>query len=113
MTTVRGVLSELGVGANYKGHKRVVLALQLVQANENQLCNVTALYHEVAALDNCTWYAVERSIRTVVNCAWNRNPKRLAEIAGYPLSASPTTTEFMAILYNYIVRQRADGEAQR
>lgn len=106
MTTAKMLLNELGIGANYKGFRRAALAVKLVQEDENWLCHVTELYSEVAKVENCTWYAVEHSIRTIIDCAWSRSGSRLSEIAGYKLSAPPSAAEFLAILYNYVARRQ-------
>ncbi len=109
MNAAEELLGRLGVGLNYKGCKRVTFILERTHTNEELLYNMTALYREITLIYGCTWYAVERSIRTVIQCAWARNPKLLMEIAGYPLPAAPTSAEFIAILHGYLARHEGTG----
>ena len=49
---------------------------------------------------------VERNLRTVVSRAWQVNPDLLCRMAGYPLTAAPTASEFIEIIASYIIRSR-------
>lgn len=98
-------LQSLGVTANYKGYKQTALAIQLALQNEDRLNNVTKeLYWAVAAQIGCGQSSVERNIRTAAQVAWKSNPARLQELAGYPLTASPSASELIAILAAHFLR---------
>ena len=99
------LLHELGIGKVYRGYRVVVIFVKLVFDDEDRLLNVVETYKEIAVRTGTTWTAVERNIRTVVNRAWNKNRQRLIEIAGYPMSVPPTSSEFLEIVYNYASRQ--------
>ena len=44
----------------------------------------------------------ERNVRTAVSRAWQVNPELLRAVAGYPLDAAPTASEFIEMLASYI-----------
>ncbi|MBP3328748.1 MAG: sporulation initiation factor Spo0A C-terminal domain-containing protein [Clostridia bacterium] len=98
------LLRELGVIEIYTGCRAVVQFVILVFENEDRLLNITETCKEIAAENNTTWMAVERNIRTIIHRAWNKNPKRLSEMAGYPLDVPPTVSEFLEFVYTDIAR---------
>lgn len=98
MNRIEDLLMSLGITRNYRGYRRTALAIQLAMEREERLEAVTKeIYWEVARLCDCTWTAVERNIRTVVQRAWRVNPARLAEMARYPLEKPPTASQFIAL----------------
>ena len=98
MNRIEDLLMSLGITRNYRGYRRTALAIQLAMEREERLEAVTKeIYWEVARLCGCTWTAVERNIRTVVQRAWRVNPARLAEMARYPLEKPPTASQFIAL----------------
>lgn len=112
--TVQDTLQALGITRNYRGCLRAAAAIELVLEDEDRLEAVTKeIYLEVAQRCHCNWYAVERNIRTVVQRAWHVNRPLLTQMAGYPMDAPPTASEFIAIVANYIRRAGAqEGQAQ-
>lgn len=105
MTTAQDLLRQFGITGCYRGLKYVVFVVELAVSEEERLEAVTKeLYMETASHFNCKWTAVERNIRTVAARAWRVNPDLLCEIAGYPLTCTPTASEFIEIVVSYILR---------
>ena len=105
MTVIQDTLRLFGITRCYKGFLHTAYAIQLAVEDEDRLEAVTKeIYMETAFHFNCTWTAVERNIRTAVARAWKINRPLLAEIAGYPLTCTPTASEFIEILASYILR---------
>ena len=99
------ILRELGIGYTYRGYRSAVIAVSLAVEDENRLDSiVNNIYMETAKQTGVKWTAVERNIKTVIQRAWRTNPARLCEISGYPLSKPPTVSEFIDMMYNYVVR---------
>ena len=88
MTTILETLRPFGITRCYKGFPLTVYAIHL------------------AVHFGCKWTAVERNLRTVVSRAWQVNPDLLCRMAGYPLTAAPTASEFIEIIASYIIRSR-------
>ena len=96
-------LSRLGVTPNYTGFSQTSYAIALAVREPWRLQFVTKwLYPDVAKHYNTNIRCIERNIRTVCKVAWDRNPSRLINMAQYPLSKQPSTTEFLAILTAHI-----------
>ena len=107
MTEINHLLRLLGIGANYSGQRITAAAVTLSIQEPERLLHVTKeLYPLVAEQFGCTWQAVERSIRSSANRAWARNPQFLASLARYPMSQAPTASEFIDILFSYIVHNQ-------
>ena len=71
MKIIQDTLRELGIGKNYISQKRTVVVIQLALEDEDRLLRVKkGIYIPAAEQCNCTWSAVERNIRTVVEKAW-------------------------------------------
>jgi len=111
MTNIQNVLRSLGITRCYKGFKHTVYAIQLAVAENERLEAVTKeIYMETAIHFGCKWTAVERNIRTAVSRAWQVNPGLLCRMAGYPLPAPPTASEFIEIISSYIIRSQSAPE---
>lgn len=103
---IQDTLRELGIGKNYISQKRTVAAIQLALEDEDRLLRVKkGIYIPAAEQCNCTWGAVERNIRTVVEKAWEINRDRLIEMARYPMSDPPTASEFIEIMAYHIQKE--------
>ena len=103
--TIQETLRLFGITRCYKGFKHIEFAVALAIAKEERLEAVTKeIYMETASHFNCSWTAVERNIRTAVARAWEVNPSLLCEMAGYPLTCTPTASEFIEIITSYILR---------
>lgn len=103
--TIQETLRLFGITRCYKGFKHVEFAVALAVSEENRLEAVTKeIYMETASHFNCKWTAVECNIRTAVARAWSVNPALSCEMAGYPLTCTPTASEFIEIIASYILR---------
>lgn len=99
-------LQSLGVTANYKGCKQIALSVELALQKEERLSNVSKfLYQPVASQLGCSCSSIERNIRTIAQIAWQTNPAALQKLAGYPLCAAPSASEFISILTARFLRQ--------
>lgn len=106
-TRIRETLRVLGGTHNYLGYRHVEMAVLLVLEDEDRLESVVKdVYMAVADQCGCNWNAVERNIRTLVHRAWKINAKKIVEMAGYPMAASPTASEFIEIVANYVRRSQ-------
>lgn len=98
-------LQLLGITKRYRGFRQVMSCVMLALDDEDRLLDITkTIYWEIADRFGCDTTCVERNIRTVARVAWNVNPTRLQELARYPLSGTPTASEFVTILFSYIQR---------
>lgn len=105
MTTIQNSLRPFGITRCYKGFKHTVFAIYLAVQDESRLEAITKeIYMETASHFGCKWTAVERNIRTAVARAWRITRPLLCEMAGYPLDAEPTASEFIEIIASYILR---------
>lgn len=94
-------LNRLGIHATSIGYHRIACAVVLALENEELLWQTMRLYAEVGKSCRCSAAAVERSVRESSLRAWDRNQRRLCEIAGYLLLYPPTGSEFIAILVSH------------
>lgn len=103
--TVQEAMRILGITRNYRGYLRAVTAIELALEKEDRLDAVIEdIYLEVAKRRGCSWSAVERSIRTVIHKTWQHNRCSLVAMAGYPLEAPPSVSEFISIAANCVQR---------
>lgn len=99
MTTILETLRPFGITRCYKGFPLTVYAIHLAVMEEDRLEEITEkIYRETADHFGCKW--------TVVSRAWQVNPDLLCRMAGYPLTAAPTASEFIEIIASYIIRSR-------
>ena len=96
---VEHVLNQLGITANYAGHRYTRYAVKLVLEDPAYLTLVTKqLYPAVAEHFAGTAGSVERNLRQAAALAWRSNPGLLAKLAGRPLEKRPSASSFLAIL---------------
>lgn len=113
MTTIQNILRPFGITRCYKGFPHTVYAIYLAITEGERLEAVTKeIYMETASHFGCKWTAVERNIRTAVSRAWQVNPDLLCQMAGYPLTAAPTASEFIEIISSYIIRSRKQSDVR-
>lgn len=102
--TIQETLRLFGITRCYKGFKHVEFAVALAVSEKDRLEAATKeIYMETASHFRCKWTAVERNIRTAVARAWSVNPALLCKMAGYPLTCTPTASEFIEIIASYIL----------
>ena len=104
LSPIYNLLYNLGVTANYTGFFHTAYAVYLAAREPERLTLVTKwLYPEVAAYYHTTWQSVERSIRTVVAVAWERNPDLISQMSLSPsLTRKPTPKQFLTLLVQNI-----------
>lgn len=109
-TIIYNHLHQLGITGNYIGHKQASIAVQLALEDENRLQSIThEIYEVVAERCGCNVKSVERNIRTVIFRAWRTNREQLIQMAGFPLTAAPTVSQFIDILATHILRTQGAG----
>lgn len=101
------VLRRFGLYRHYKGSPRLAYAVYLVLENECRLeAVIKEVYMPVAEKFDCSWSAVERSLRVAVSRAWIKNYDELCEIAGTKLKLPPTPAELLDIFALYVKYHR-------
>ena len=106
METIQNVLRRFGITRCYKGLPHTSYAIFLAVQDENCLTAITRkIYLASAKHFHCKQAAIERNIRTAVSRAWQINPELLRAVAGYPLDAAPTASEFIEIMATYVQKQ--------
>ena len=102
---IDNTLQTLGKMQHYKGYRFVVMALEIIIEDEDNLCNITTkVYSRIAKHFKCNECCIERDIRTVIKCICNRNEDKLKSMAKYDISVPPSVSEFLGVVYNYIIR---------
>ncbi len=111
LSEIGEVLRLLGVSRNLSGHRLTAAAVLLTIEKPERLLSVTKeLYPAVAVQYDCSWQCVERAIRSAAARAWLRNPQYLTQLARYPLSGAPTSSEFVDILASYFLRSEIQSQ---
>lgn len=101
---VQKLLLHLGVAPHYTGYRYAEYALMLLKEDEERILSVTKwLYPEIARKYHTTVNAVERNIRTLSEVAWKTEPEKLEKLAGHTLVKRPTSSQFLALLFAYLM----------
>lgn len=102
---VDAVLRPLGITRNMKAYRLLSDALCLIYKQEDRLEAVQKeIYEPLADQHHCNWTAIQSTIRRAAQTAWNTNPQRIQQMAGYPLSGTPSAVQFLEMLYNALMR---------
>ena len=108
MNELEETLRSLCITRTYLGYHIALYLVTLIVENEDRLhAVVQELYVPAAKHFRTTKTAIDRNLRTIVDRAWQCNPERLSELAGYPLSGKPTPAEFLDILATQELRRNA------
>lgn len=103
---IENLLTRLGVSIRYTGYRYAEDSLLLMLGDEMRILSVTkCLYPEIAPKYQTSIGAVERNIRTLSFVAWQENRPYLEAIAGHSLEKQPTSSEFLAILYKWLISE--------
>ncbi|MCM1009151.1 MAG: sporulation initiation factor Spo0A C-terminal domain-containing protein [Ruminococcus flavefaciens] len=95
---VTKILLELGAPANLKGYEYLKTAVELSVKNVNLFRReIMSLYVEVAERCQTNVHCVERSIRTVIESIFYKNPKRFEIFFGYPVG-KPRNSELIGLI---------------
>ena len=91
-------LLELGAPANLKGYEYLKVSIELAVKNENLFRKeIMTLYAEVAERCHTNVRCVERSIRTVIESVYYKNPKRFENFFGCPVG-KPRNSELIGLI---------------
>ena len=104
--TLQATLQSLGITEKYAGFFLAGTAVALCLERPSRFRSVIKeVYWETAAAHGCARADVERNIRTIVLRAWRVNRPGLQALAGYPLEAPPSVSDFLQILVNHMRKQ--------
>lgn len=111
---IHGVLKELGVPYGNLGHDYLVTAVKMVLEDPGLINNITksnGLYYKVAKEADTQPNRVERAIRHVIECMWNRGDLDILQHhfgnTIDPNKGKPTNTEAISCIVS-IVRFRME-----
>ena len=105
MDPILNLLSDFCITGRYRGYRRLYCVLTLALENEDRLESIVKeLYIPAAQMTNCSRYAVEHSIRTVIEVAFKRNPQLMDRVMGYQLTESPCASDFIAAAVAHLQR---------
>lgn len=103
LSEIAVILRQFGLYRHYKGCSRLIYAVLLVMENERRLeAVVKEVYMPVAKKFDCSWGAVESSLKVAGTHAWISNYEELCEIAGVRLRFPPTPAELLDIFAMHI-----------
>ena len=89
---------ELGAPDNLKGYEYLKVSTELAVKNENLFRKeIMNLYAEVAEQCQTNVRCVERSIRTVIESVYYKNPKRFESFFRYPIG-KPRNSELIGLI---------------
>ena len=95
---VTKILLELGVPANLKGYEYLKVSAELAVKSGNLFRKeIMNLYAEVAKRCHTNVRCVERSIRTIIESVYYKNPKRFENFFGYPVG-KPRNSELIGLI---------------
>lgn len=112
---IKDVLIELGIDQTYVGYQYLCDAMELVLADETSLyCVSKSVWRPLEERHHYQNKSIESGVRTAAQHAWRKNPERMKDLLDETLDRPPAAAEFLALLYNYIVRagdvqEQADG----
>lgn len=90
----------------YIGFRYLICALDLALEDEDRLLSLKSIFALVAAKYQVRPHFIERDIRTIIARCWQPEFRSgLQQIAPFPLHGKPTVSEFLDILYWYLVNQ--------
>lgn len=99
------ILRPLGITRSSKNYRILCECVALICEQEDRLEAVQKeVYEPVAEHQNIKWVAVQSAVRRAAKLAWETNPERVRELAGYPLIGCPSAVQFLELLYNGMVR---------
>lgn len=102
---IDGLLRPLGITRNQKCYPALVLCLQIIFSQPDHLQALQKeVYMPVSEMTGLTWKSVENVIRRASALAWQTNPERVQELAGYPLTRRPTPGALLEMLDHALVQ---------
>lgn len=107
---VHAVISQIGVGYNYKGTTMIERAvLHAIQDPESLQLVTKWIYPQVARELDTTPARVERNIRTVIGIAWDENRELFCETLNRKFRHKPTNAVFLSAIADCMYLKYAAG----
>ena len=102
---VSDLLRPLGITRNMRAYRILQDALSLICEQEDSLeAAQKDVYEPLAEQYHCYWTAIQSVIRRAAQTAWSTNPAYVQQLAGYPLTGTPSAVQFIEMLYNALAR---------
>lgn len=102
---INGLLRPMGITRNMSAHSILCQCLELICEQEDRLQAVEKdIYTPIADRKQCDTKAIQSTIRRAAKVAWATNPAYVQQLAGYPLTGTPSAVQFLEMLYNALVR---------
>ena len=102
---INDVLRYVGITRNMNAYIILSQALTLIAEDEDRLRAVEKeIYTPIADKKLYEPKAVQSTIRRASKVAWDLCPKRVQELAGYPLNGRPSAVTMLELLYNGVAR---------
>lgn len=107
MNAIKKLPLTLGINSTYKGYYYLVAALEIALKDPSALLFYTKyIIPTIAREYHTTCSCVEKDIRTVIGVCWKSDMREeLVKMCSYRLEKKPTVSEFLDILYWYLVEQ--------
>ena len=100
------VLRPLGITRNMRAYRILRDALARIYEQEDRLEAVQKeVYEPLSEQYHCYWTAIQSTIRRAAQIAGNTSPEHVQQLAGYPLTGTPSAVQFLVMLYNALVRR--------
>lgn len=98
---VADILRPLGITRNMRAYRILRDALARIYEQEDRLEAVQKeVYEPLSEQYHCYWTAIQSTMIT-----WNTSPEHVQQLAGYPLTGTPSAAQFLEMLYNALVRR--------
>lgn len=102
---INNLLRPMGITRNMSAHSILYQCLELICEQEDRLQAVEKdIYTPIADRKQCDTKAIQSTIRRAAKVAWATNPAYVQQLAGYPLTGTPSAVQFLEMLYNALVR---------
>ncbi len=93
------LLHSLGITSNYKGHRILIMAVEIALQDENALNDImVSVYGVVAEKLGVSAASVERNIRTAISHAWELASNRFRKTVDWSGTYQPTSSELITLL---------------
>ena len=102
---INSLLRPMGITRNMSAYSILCQCLELICEQEDRLQAVEKdIYTPIADRKQCDPKAIQSTIRRAAQTAWNTSPEHVQQLAGYPLTGTPSAVQFLEMLYNALVR---------
>ena len=102
---INDLLRPMGITRNMSAYSTLQQCLELICEQEDRLQAVEKdIYTPIADRKQCDPKAIQSTIHRAAKVAWATNPELVQQLAGYPLTGTPSAVQFLEMLYNALVR---------